>query len=250
MLNLYRSKKVTNVQVIVGTEWNLMTTSQCTPPLDNQLRTFRNDEQTSGQPRNQLRRSVSQPPPQRETATQRIRRQQDTDYLLATTTNSSVLDLTTRYQCKDRTCLNHGHTCFPTKQLGHLAVTSLDLTVWNEAIRANRASLNNPPTDMITGIVVRRFKAKGKSLQVSLTRATSTAGNTYIISGGGGPVSALPGLGWGGHNSHRSSPLTFKGSEVDNLKEYLGWLVRKGYLTVELGDRAQSAMLSDGWGFQ
>jgi len=48
----------------------------------------------------------------------------------------------------------------------------------------------------------------------------------------------------------RSSPLTLKGSEVKNLREYLAWLVEKGHLSDEHGRQAQLSLSQSGWGFQ
>lgn len=195
--------------------------------------------------------------PGKETATQRMRRQQDTDQVVAAATNNHVLELTTRWQCKDRTCVNHGHSCFPTKELGHLFIQTHDLTVWNEAIRAGRTTVSSPPTETIAAIIARRNKAKGRAAQTSPTKATSTAGNTYIISGAGpvGPSlpSGLPGLAghfWGAPDSLRSSPPVLEGSEVNNLKEYLDWLIGKGHLQADQGRQTKTALLAEGWGFQ
>ena len=128
-------------------------------------------------------------------------------------------------------------------------MTRLDLTVWNEAIQVKRTSVEQPPPDILTAIIARRSKAKGRAAQTSPTRTTSTVGNTYIISSGGGPIPAFPTLGFGASDHHRSSPPTFEGSEIENIKEYLGWLIRKGHILSELGDRARSALLAEGWGF-
>ena len=239
---LYRTKRVKEIQVIVGCEYSVVIIGQRTPsPIDN-------ERTPTVQPQSQSRQPSQRP--QRETASQRMRRQQEVEQVVATATNNSALDIANRLQCKDRSCFNYGHTCFPTKSLGHLRVTGLDLTVWNEGIQAGRASLECPPADMIAGIIARGSKAKGKASNISPAKVTSTAGNTYIISGGGDHIPAIPGLGWGTQNHLRSSPPSVEGSEVDNLKEYIYWLIRKGHISSDLGERARSALLAEGWGFQ
>lgn len=184
----------------------------------------------------------------KETATQRMKRQQEQDRALAVATNDQSLDLTVRYQCRDKTCTNYGYPCYKTKAMGHLHLTALDFSLWNEAIQRKRATLDHPPTEMIAAIMVRRAKAGAKKPgQGSPNKASSSAGNTYIIHGGGASVPGLAGHFGGGEP--RSSPPLIEGSEVTNLKEYLGWLIRKGHLEEPLGQRARAALVSEGWAF-
>ncbi len=121
--------------------------------------------------------------------------------------------------------------------------------MWNEGIQAKRCSIELPPAAMIISIMTRRLKAKGRAAQAqikSLNKVTSTAGNTYIIYSGSPAVSSLA---FSGQPDLRSSPPRLEGSEVDNLKGYLSWLIEKKHLELQLGMRVKQALLTDGWGF-
>ena len=265
VLRLYRANKTREIQVVVTANASFVIVGEVTPePAPaaaieigwEQTSAF-SDHATSVRARSQSRQpapaSTLQHRPQKESATQRMRRQQNTQQMIATATGDAAMDIGMRWQCKDRTCFNHGHCCFPTKQMGHLLVTSLDITIWNEAIRAGRTTIDQPPAEVVAGIIARRSKAKAKRGQGSPVKATSTAGNTYIISGASPGLPGMPGFAphfWGGQDSQRSSPPALDGSEVDNLKEYFSWLIRKNHLQVELAQRVRSELLSNGWGFQ
>ena len=71
----------------------------------------------------------------------------------------------------------------------------LDLIVWNKDIQAGRASLEYPLANIITGIITRGSKAKGKASNISPIKVTLTIGNTYIISRGRDHIPIIPGLG-------------------------------------------------------
>ena len=48
----------------------------------------------------------------------------------------------------------------------------------------------------------------------------------------------------------RSSPPFYEGSETENLREYLNWLIAKGHISVAHGGSAKLALSRAGWGFQ
>ena len=48
----------------------------------------------------------------------------------------------------------------------------------------------------------------------------------------------------------RSSPPTFKGSEMQNLRDYMAWLIATGHTSREFGEAARDAFVREGWRFQ
>ena len=164
ILRLYRMNKNREIQVVITAEASFIVVSEQTPKPqyhrpEAQVILDDSDEGDIEHTSAVRGRSQSKPlPPDtrrhlKETATQRMRRQQDVEQVIAGATNNFVLDITTRYQCKDRTCVNHGHTCYPGKETGHLALTAVDLMMWNEAIQAKRCSVETPPGQMIISIL-------------------------------------------------------------------------------------------------
>ena len=180
----------------------------------------------------------------REDATRRQRRQVEVENAIETATNNFVMETTRRWHCRDRTCKNNRFTCFPLGKVGHLRITTNELTVWNEAIRGDRATVSMPPVEVIATCTERRSKQQGKKV-ASPSKHSSTPAPTVInINAGVGVGNGMlvPEL--------RSSPPAFDGSEVDNLHQYLTWLIQRRHLQGSLGVAARNALAADGWGFQ
>ena len=60
---------------------------------------------------------------------------------------------------------------------------------------------------------------------------------------GGGPTRSVP-------QELRSSPPVVKGSDINNLENYISWLWDKGYITYEMSQRASRGLSSLGYGFE
>lgn len=98
----------------------------------------------------------------KETAAQRQRRQIDTHQQIAAATNSHILELTSRYQCRDKSCANYNRHCFSMAKLGHLFLSTPDLVAWCEAINGKRTTVAMPPADVVASVIARRSNDRGK----------------------------------------------------------------------------------------
>ena len=181
----------------------------------------------------------------REDATRRQRRQVEFDAAVHTATGSFAPQITGKWQCRDKTCGNHGFVCYPLGKVGHLRITGPEITHWNEAIRGGRATVDMPPADVIA-ICVQRLHRRDGRRPASPTKGSAVSGPTVININAGGAVSGS------GDQSEvvRSSPPAFDGGELENMRLYMRWLVSKGHLSEEVGHLAEQAFVRESWGFQ
>ena len=180
----------------------------------------------------------------KEDATRRQRRQTEYEAAVETATGSFATQITGKWQCHDKTCGNVGFCCFPLGRLGHLRITGPELVQWNEAIRGGRATLEQPPTEVIAACVQRKSRREGRK-GGSPSKNSSSGGPTIInINAGGVGVASA-------HSEiPRSSPPLCDGGELENLQAYLQWLVSKGHLARNTGRLAEEALVREAWGFQ
>lgn len=172
----------------------------------------------------------------RETTTVRLGRQVVIEEQIETGTGNYVLALTTRLQCADKTCPHYGYSCYPFGR-SHLFLDNNDIRTSNEMIRSKKdVTIEHCLQEVLANAVNRRQKAEGKKARGGsggLPRKEQPFGGIDLtINTGeyrGGPHSAT-------HTTElRSSPPTFEGSEMQNLRDYMAWLIATGHATRELG---------------
>ena len=145
---------------------------------------------------------------------------------------------------------NYGFNCYPFGKMGHVSLDNQELRMWNELFRTRKdTTVKYCPPEVLSSAIARRQKAEGRRVQRgdnSPKKEQLFGGiNLTINTGEFGAKSSF-----GVAQQLRSSPLTFEGSETENLRDYIIWLAEKGHVSFEHGRAAREALAREGWGFE
>ena len=174
---------------------------------------------------------------------------------LGVATGDSTIELTVKYQCKDKHCPNYNHTCFPGGRAGHLTMLNDDLRSWNEQIKNGNANLNSCPNEVLANMIIRKqsnASKKGGGPTVASANTPAPALPQFVINFNGIPASGVGvgGFAPGQESALRSSPPAFEGNDRKNLEEYMQWLCDRNHIDPWEGGLAKAQLQQHHWGFE